>query len=264
MLIVASFFDVKTREVPDTLSYIFVLGVLGISIIYSLYTTIFFSLWSLFGLVVFFLLGYILYVTKQMGGADVKLLAGLGAVFANNSLWNFPLLISFFLALLFLGAFYTLTWGLVLYIKSFHDANKKAKELLQAKKACRFSLFLLTVLVFITLFFIQDPTTQIMLTSLALISIITFYLYIFIRVVESLHFLKKVSLSDLTEGDWLAKDVHLNNKLICSAKHPCLDKKQIEKLKKAKVDHVLIKIGIPFVPAILLATIFTYILYFFF
>ena len=106
--------------------------------------------------------------------------------------------------------------------------------------------------------------TRIMLASLVLITIITFYLYIFIKVVESLHFLKKVSISELTEGDWLAKDVEVHNKIICSAKHPCLDKKQIEKLKKANVQYVTIKIGIPFVPAILLATVCTYILYFFF
>ena len=51
----------------------------------------------------------------------------------------------------------------------------------------------------------------------------------------------------------LAKDIKRKGKVICSAKEPCLDKKQINKLKKHKVRSVLIKLGIPFVPALFIA-----------
>ena len=131
LLAFASVCDVKTREVPDMVSYIFLLGVFGISLLYSLSTSFSFFLYALLGAALFFILGYIFYVTKQMGGADVKLLAGIGAVFANNSFLGFPLAIFFLIVLLFLGGIYTFLWGGVLYIKSFPTANKAAKELLQ-------------------------------------------------------------------------------------------------------------------------------------
>ncbi len=263
LVALASIFDLKTREVPDTLSYIFILGVLGISLLYSAYTSSLFFVYGLLGGAIFFLFGYILYITKQMGGADVKLLTGLGIVFANDFVWGFPLSLLFFFSLLFIGAVYTLIWGMVLYVKSLKQANKKAKELLQEKKTIRFTLFIIALMVFIFLFFIDDPTTRLALASAAILAIATFYLYIFIKIVEELHFLKKIPVAQLTEGDWLAKDVHIGEKLICSAKHPCLDKKQIEQLKKAKVEFVMIKVGIPFVPAIFLAVLASYALYFF-
>lgn len=265
LVVLASIFDLKSREVPDTLSYILIIGVSGMSLIYSLYSGKYiFFVYSMLGLTVFFLLGYILYFTKQMGGGDVKILAALGASMANNTLWDFPLLLYFFLALACIGAIYTLVWSLVLYFKSFHDANKKAKELLQARKSFRISLIFIALLIFVLLFFSTDAMTRVLLAVIALLLIFTFYLYIFLKVVESLHFVKKIPVSELTEGDWLAKDVERNNKIICSAKHPCLDKKQIESLKKAKVEHVIIKVGIPFVPAILIATLVTYVLFFLF
>ena len=263
LVALASIFDLKTREVPDTLSYIFILGVLGISLLYSAYSSSLFFVYGLLGGAIFFLFGYILYITKQMGGADVKLLTGLGIVFANDFVWGFPLSLLFFFSLLFIGAVYTLIWGMVLYVKSLKQANKKAKELLQEKKTIRFTLFIIALMVFIFLFFIDDPTTRLALASAAILAIATFYLYIFIKIVEELHFLKKIPVAQLTEGDWLAKDVHIGEKLICSAKHPCLDKKQIEQLKKAKVEFVMIKVGIPFVPAIFLAVLASYALYFF-
>ena len=101
LVALASIFDLKTREVPDTLSYIFILGVLGISLLYSAYTSSLFFVYGLLGGAIFFLFGYILYITKQMGGADVKLLTGLGIVFANDFVWGFPLSLLFFFSLLF-------------------------------------------------------------------------------------------------------------------------------------------------------------------
>ena len=38
VLLVASIFDIKTREIPDLLSYSFIASVLGIRLIYSLFT----------------------------------------------------------------------------------------------------------------------------------------------------------------------------------------------------------------------------------
>ncbi len=262
LLLLASIFDLRTREVPDYLSYTLLVSILGISLLYSIYTSIYFFLYALAGAAIFFILGYILYKTKQMGGADVKIFTALGAMFANQMLWDMPLLAIFSLLVLSIGSLYTFSWALVLYFKNRTAANKKAKELLAEKKKYRRALIILGLLVLLSSFLLEDMQLKILLVCAALLIILSFYLFIFIRVVESLHFIKKISVDQLTEGDWLSKEVRVHGKLICSTKEPCIDKKQIEALKKAKIEEVFIKVGIPFVPAIFLATLGTYILFF--
>ena len=55
---------------------------------------------------------------------------------------------------------------------------------------------------------------------------------------------------ELVEGDWVAKNYYdKNRKLICSKRDPGLTYKQIQRLKKNNIKKVLVKEGIPFVPA---------------
>lgn len=258
ILVLASIFDLKTREVPDYLSYSFISAALGISLLHSTYERepLFFLL-SIITAGIIFGLGYILYRAKQMGGADVKLLTALGVVFANQTFLNLPLAFIFLFLVIILGSLYTFFWGLAIYIKNWKIANRKAKEFLQEKKLFRIGLMFFALLVFILLFFIENTNIKILLASFTLLCILSFYLFIFIKVIENIHFIVKIPIDKLTEGDWLAKEVKINGKIICSTRSPCIDKKQIEILKKAKVDSVFIKVGIPFVPAILFATIAT-------
>ena len=74
---------------------------------------------------------------------------------------------------------------------------------------------------------------------------------------EKLTFIKQLPLEKVTEGDWLAKEVIHKNKVLISKNQPCLTIKDIELMKKNKIRKVWIKIGIPFVPAMLIATIVT-------
>src|SRR3989338_10377172 len=80
VLVFAAFTDLKNREVPDWLSYSFIFAIIGISSIFSLEQG-FTTLWSgLLGMGIFFLPALLLYKTNQWGGADSKLLLGLGGV----------------------------------------------------------------------------------------------------------------------------------------------------------------------------------------
>jgi len=261
VLLAASFFDVKTREIPDYLSYGFVVAVLGISLLYSLYTTFNFFLLSVFGTALVFAVGYVFYRTKQMGGGDVKLFSGLGGVFANFWLGSLPLLFVFGVCVLFIGGMYTFLWGLRLYFKDFHSARKKFKEILMQRRMLRIILITISTIFILASFLVQNVSLQILLPAFVLFLILSFYLTIFIKVIESLHFIKYIPIDELTEGDWLAKDVRIGNKLVCSAKSHCLNKEEIEKLKKHRIYKVLIKIGIPFAPAIFLATLATWVVY---
>jgi hypothetical protein len=100
-----------------------------------------------------------------------------------------------------------------------------------------------------------------MILALLIILPATFYLWIYIKVIEKVAMLKYVTPSELTEGDWIAKEVKVNGKLICGPRDLGIEKEQIAKLKqfyrKGKVKKVLVKYGIPFVPSFLLALIAT-------
>ena len=73
--------------------------------------------------------------------------------------------------------------------------------------------------------------------------------------------LQWVAPSRLTEGDWIAKDVMVGRKRITGPKDLGVTRAQIRLLKKlhreGKVKKVLLKVGIPFMPAFLIAFIMT-------
>ena len=73
--------------------------------------------------------------------------------------------------------------------------------------------------------------------------------------------LKYVTPKQLTEGDWIAKDVKISGKYVTGPKDLGIEKKQIRKLiefyKKGKIKKVLIKEGIPFVPSFFIAYVVT-------
>ncbi len=73
--------------------------------------------------------------------------------------------------------------------------------------------------------------------------------------------LKYVKPTEVTEGDWIAKDVVIGKKYISGPKDLGIEMKQLKQLisyyKKGKIKKVLIKVGIPFVPSFLIAYLIT-------
>ena len=79
-LVVASYTDLKKREVPDWLNYGLIFSGLGLRFIFS-----FEGGWGIFlnglaGFLVCLGIAYLFYYTNQWGGGDSKLLMGMGAV----------------------------------------------------------------------------------------------------------------------------------------------------------------------------------------
>lgn len=267
VLIIASYCDLKSREVPDWLNYGFLFAAFGIRIIYSFHES-----WSLLfsGVFGFFLalgISSLFYYTNQWGGGDSKLFWGMGAVIGvtlpfDYSSWN---LLWFFLALLFIGAIYGLIW------MGFQAVKRKNLFLPEFQKRIRsYKNIHLTCALF-TLFFLGLSLWQIYFWPLLLLPLGLFYLFLFVQVVEDCCFLKKMKVSQLTEGDWLAEDIVVNGKTILYKK--TLEKADFQKLKPfvGEDKKVLIKEGIPFVPNFFLAylllifgqKIFAYIFTFF-
>ena len=251
VLILSSINDIRVREVPDWFSYGLIFAAFGIRIIFSL------SLgWEILfsGIIGFFAclaLAFLFYYTGQWGGGDSKLLMGMGAVIGISfpfSAESFTLL-WFFLALLFFGAIYGLIWMVVLAIIKREMFWENFKSAVSKRKKLHFTLVILTI-IFIVLSIIQPYLIPLVFFPLGFL-----YLFVFVNVVEKSCFIRKISASKLTEGDWLAKDVKLKNKIVMEAK--TLERDDVWKLKYLEVNEnlkpITIKEGVPFVPSFLIA-----------
>lgn len=263
-LIFASISDIKNREVPDWLNFSLIAIVLAIKIIQTiLVKDIFILLYALIALGIFFLLANLMYYTKQWGGGDAKLIIGLGIIFTHyptallqylSPKLTIPFSITFVVNIFLIGALYGIIYTIVLAIKNYRKI-KFDKKIYRSPIA----IIPLIILIFlIPLFFLKQTSSLSIAAGISLL--ILYFILIFTRTVEQSIMIKSISVSKLTEGDWLNKAVYYKNKLILSNKKPGITKKQISLLKRYKIKSVIIKEGIPFVPAFLISTIISLIL----
>ena len=260
-LLIASYTDIKTREVPDWLNFSLVPLALGVRLIYSLtineYSII---IEGLVGFAAFFALALVMFYTGQWGGGDSKLLMGLGALIGLKFTFN-TFMASFLINTIIIGSIYGLIWSV---ISAFKNRKKFVKELHKIKKSMlrlRRFMLVLFILLLLALFIVPDMFSKLLILSIMVIVYSTFYLMIFIKIVERSCMLKYVKPTEVTEGDWIAKDVIINNKRLTGPKDLGIERKQLNKLiayyKKGKIKKVLIKVGIPFVPSFLVAYVLT-------
>jgi Flp pilus assembly protein protease CpaA len=260
-LIIASYTDIKTREVPDWLNYSLIVFGLGARLIFSLASNDFsFILHGIYGFAAFLILAYAMYYLGQWGGGDSKMLMGLGAVIGLE-LSSSSLLVPFLVNIFLIGAIYGLLYSTVLALLNRKEFVREFVRLKKQVLKYRKYLLIIMMLLLLSLIFTRDLFLKVMILALLIILPATFYLWIYIKVIEKVAMLKYVTPSELTEGDWIAKEVKVNGKLICGPRDLGIEKEQIAKLKqfyrKGKVKKVLVKYGIPFVPSFLLALIAT-------
>lgn len=264
-LVIGTITDLKTREVPDWLSYGLIFSGFGIAFIYAYglmdYTIL---LRSIIGFVVMWLLALIMYYTGQWGGGDSKIIMGIGALIGLNYMdWltQIPFLLSFIFYSVVFGALYGMVWSGVLAFRNkkgfksaFLKINSRKRTILIKK------LIFAVIVIMIVLSFFFPVNIRILSLLFAGLLGVTFYLFLFIKAIESSCMIKKVSPEKLTEGDWIAEDVKHNGKVICGPKDLGVTKKQIAKLIELKdeIDKVVIKEGVPFVPSFLVAFLLSF------
>lgn len=262
-LVIGSYTDFKKREVPDWLSYSLIFIGLGLRGIYSLATFDFsYLLYGLLGFAVFLAFALLMFYTGQWGGGDSKMLMGLGALIGLNLTFN-SFLIGFFMNILIVGALYGLVWSIIVAIMNFKRFVKEFKGFYNKKELVIYKKFTIVIsaVAIIAAIFVNEIIFKIILSSFAFVVILTYYLMVFVKAVENACMLKYARPDELTEGDWIAKDVMVNKKRICGPKDLGIEKKQIKKLiefyKKNRIKKILIKTGIPFVPSFLVAYLIT-------
>ncbi|MFH1592111.1 MAG: prepilin peptidase [Candidatus Woesearchaeota archaeon] len=260
-LIFATIVDIRIKEVPDWISFSLIATGLIIRLMHSIIFTDWpFFFYGLLGLGATFLIGNLLYHANQWGGGDAKLLMGLGATLSTKPFYlaesNIPFLATLFILILIAGAFYGVIWSISLIVKNFKKFKLEFKHLLTTRKSyvLQTTSMIASVILLVLIFFVDSTSLKLAIFILAVLLAIYFYLFAAVKSIENIHFFKKIPVENLVEGDWIAQDVKLRNKIVLT-KRTTLEKKQISELKKLNIKQVLIKEGIPFVPPFLIGTI---------
>jgi len=264
-LIIGSLSDIKTREVPDWLNYGLIFIGFGLRVIYSCAANDWsYIIHGALGFAIFFALACAMFYGGQWGGGDAKMMMGLGALIGfRPRIDDFS--VGFVLNAFLIGAVYALIWSTALAISKWGPFVSEAKKTLHAERMRKMKkiLFVSAVVILVLALFIDDFMTKIMLFTFVLFCLSTFYLFVFIRAIEKVCMLKLVDPERLTEGDWIAKDVVVGGKKICGPKDLGITMAQIKRLialkKQKKINKILIKEGIPFVPSFLVAFISAYL-----
>lgn len=262
-LIIGTYTDFKKREVPDWVNYGLIAAGFSINLLFTaIFWKLNFIISSVIGFAMFFVIAMLMFYTGQWGGGDAKMLMALGALIGFKTINGIPFLVQFLINIFIIGAVYGILWIIYLILRHSRKFIKKYKEFSKKIKNTKIMVFIISLLLLISLFMIQDNITKLYISALIVIGISTFYLWLVVKVIEKITMVKLVSPLELTEGDWIAKDIIIKGRLIATAKkRDGLSKKQIEQLaklyKQKKIKKVLIKEGIPFVPSFLLAFIIT-------
>ena len=248
-LAIASYTDVRTREVPDWLSYGFLFAVVGIRVLFSIQEGWNVLISGVLGFAVFCAIAFALYYSRQWGGADAKLLMGLGVVIGLSfpfSAQSFSLLLFFFLVMI-IGSVYGFSWMIGLAIRRWSEVRPAFLQQLVEQRKIWIVNTALTLVLLIASFSVP------LLWILAPIPLFLTLFLLFVSVMEKTCFHKTVPPAAATEGDWLAQDVKVGSKVVMLAKE--LQREDVAKLrewqKSKKVTQIVIKEGVPFVPSFL-------------
>jgi Flp pilus assembly protein protease CpaA len=267
-LVFAAVIDLKTKEVPDWLSYSLIFSGLGIAMIKSVISMDFlFLLYSLIGLGFFVALAYLMFYAGQWGGGDSKLMMGIGALLGLQVSSKQPfielnqVLVAFLANLLIVALLYGLIYSAALAVIHRKKFVKQFRQLLNNFRLARRVALALAVAMIALIFFMQDALARLTTAMFVLVTLITLYLWLFVKAVENSSLYKFVSPEKLVEGDWVVRDVKVGKRIVCSQKSLGITKEQIRQLiklkRQRKLKKVLIKEGIPFVPSFLVAFVIT-------
>lgn len=257
----ASISDLKTREVPDWISFSLIIIAIAFLLIQVTSERNYKLLINplIFG-IIFTIIAFTMYYTKQWGGGDTKLLIPLGIIFSTyperllnylNPMLNMQFPIILLINIFVIGTIYSLLYSFYLAIKNKEKFVKEFKK--NESKTAKIIGMILAVVLVIAAIFLQSPKNILFLLS-SLLVLITPYLITFVKSVEKSCMLGKVSTSKLTEGDWIMEDIYHNKKLILSKNNLGITKEQIGIIKKIKKE-ILVKNGLPFIPSFLIAVI---------
>ena len=240
--------DLKSREVANWLNFSFIAFALSYRTFYSLTTNNpQFLILGLLGFIIFFILANALYYGNAFAGGDAKLLMAFGIILPYTSYLSLLYLSGIFIfALLLVGGIYTI-------IISFFVALKNKKKFKNSFKGFYKEYKLITLLsTIIFIFLLIYSRLQLPFILLSLFFLIPL-IYIYTKAIDKCMIILQKP-TKLTEGDWILNNIKINSKITIKKTVHGLTLKDIEILKKHNKS-ILIKQGIPFIPAFLITLI---------
>ncbi len=242
--------DFRTREVSNWLNFSLIAFVLAYRAFYAVIHKEFgFFILGVFGVLLFVGLAYALYYGRAFAGGDAKLLMGLGGILPYQGVFDvFYYGIAFVFILFLAGAIYSLIYTIYLAWKNWKPFSAEFKERFVFSKNYVIVCLVLAILLQAAIYNFDFPD---FFGLLSLMIAILPVLYIYTKAVEAGCLVVWKTPGELQEGDWLEREVIVSGKKIKKSVHG-LSKREIEFLKKHKTK-VLIKEGIPFTPAFLIA-----------
>jgi Flp pilus assembly protein protease CpaA len=255
----ASVHDIRTREVPDLVSY----GLLLFSVSYGAAKALLLGSWQpllsmLLGLCAMVALGFLLFYLGQWGGADSKLLMGLGALLGLG-FGSYDLLL-FLVLSLFSGATYGLLYTAGLAFKERKAFVERFRRIIREPRIHTLRTVVVTCCFLLLFAAVLAATYRPALIVATIAVYLMFYLWLSVKAVEQAVLIKEYPVGKLTEGDWILKDVMVRGKRVCGPKDLGISEEQIAELKRLKVKKVWVKEGIPFVPSFLVAYVLLWLL----
>jgi len=220
ILIVASYIDIKHKEIPDSISII--IAIIGLVSLIVMRNNIFVALLMT---IIVFSFSYMLYANGLWGGGDAKVLTAL-TLYLSNFSYIGSLTYIFLMALS--GIIYN-NFVAFLYLPKMIQKDKLNQKVLLLSLAG----FIIAILLKSWIF--------------ALVILLGFDLYYFRRMEKEVMKITKKT-KDLTEGDWLMSKVKN-----VPPRKTGLSLEDIKEIKRQKIKQVKIKDGFAFLPAIALA-----------
>ncbi|PKP51316.1 MAG: hypothetical protein CVT90_03055 [Candidatus Altiarchaeales archaeon HGW-Altiarchaeales-3] len=252
-LAAASYYDLKTGEIPDKISIGLVAAILILSIFQALTESPGFLINAVLFGTLYFAIGCISFYFGHLGGGDVKLLAGIGCSVANIPAGSFiPDYLVYFIDAGIVVMPYMAIYGLILGFKNKTVFFEFAKEIRTLK------IIMFILLSFIPMFMLIFLAVNIEIVLIILCALLPVFvlLTIYLKIVEKKAMQRTIPVFELTKEDTLAEDIIFEGEKIAKKNDVAgLTKEQVDKIKELAKggripDKITIKWGIKFVPVL--------------
>jgi Flp pilus assembly protein protease CpaA len=250
-MIIASIQDIRRREVENWWNFSLIILVLAFRALFSIESANYwYFLWGLVGLLIGFILANAFYYARMFAGGDAKLLMALGTIlpFSLDFETNLEIMILFLVLFLLAGSVYGILYSLFSMAAHFREFKKEFSKQFKKYKTLTFCVIVLS-LAALVIFYVYEFYLGIALSA---IIFLTPFLLIYAKSIEESCMIKSAKVKDLTIGDWLYRPIKIGKKSI-KPNWEGLSERELKLIQAKYRAKVLVKQGLPFVPAFLIA-----------